>query len=86
MVQIVLIVVQKDNNHAPNLEIFLHGSKGVQWLLRNQLADGSWFVPTSAVPVQPHTFESFPNGWHQFISDAASVVLGDDGVTLHTAG
>jgi squalene-hopene/tetraprenyl-beta-curcumene cyclase len=46
--------------------------KGVEWLLRNQLSDGSWFAPTRAVPVQPHTFESFPNGWHQFISDAAS--------------
>ncbi len=47
--------------------------KGVQWLLRNQLADGSWFVPTKAVPVQPHTFESgFPHGWHQFMSTAAS--------------
>ena len=46
--------------------------KGVQWLLRNQLPDGSWFAPTRAVPIQPHTFESFPNGWHQFISDAAS--------------
>src|SRR6266550_1531716 len=46
--------------------------KGVQWLLRNQLADGSWFAPTRAVPVQPHTFESFPNGWHQFVSDAGS--------------
>jgi len=33
---------------------------------------GSWFAPTRAVPVQPHTFESFPNGWHQFVSDAAS--------------
>jgi len=46
--------------------------KGVQWLLKNQLPDGSWFAPSRAVPVQPHTFESFPNGWHQFISDAAS--------------
>jgi N-acyl-D-amino-acid deacylase len=47
--------------------------QGVQWLLRNQLADGSWFVPTRAVPVQPHTFESgFPHGWHQFVSDGAS--------------
>jgi ankyrin repeat protein len=46
---------------------------GVQWLLRNQLADGSWFMPTRAVPVQPHTFESgFPHGWHQFASDGAS--------------
>jgi len=47
--------------------------KGVQWLLRNQLEDGSWFMPTRAVPVQPHTFESgFPHGWHQFASDGAS--------------
>jgi ankyrin repeat protein len=46
---------------------------GVQWLLRNQLADGSWFVPTRAIPVQPHTFESgFPHGWNQFVSDGAS--------------
>jgi ankyrin repeat protein len=47
--------------------------KGVQWLLRNQLDDGSWFVPTLAVPVQPHTFESgFPHGWNQFASEAGS--------------
>jgi ankyrin repeat protein len=47
--------------------------RGVEWLLRNQLADGSWFMPTRAVPVQPHTFESgFPHGWHQFASDGAS--------------
>jgi ankyrin repeat protein len=47
--------------------------RGVEWLLRNQLADGSWFMPTRAVPVQPHTFESgFPHGWHQFASAGAS--------------
>jgi ankyrin repeat protein len=47
--------------------------KGVSWLLRNQLADGSWFMATRAVPVQPHTFESgFPHGWHQFASTGAS--------------
>lgn len=47
--------------------------KGVRWLLRNQLADGSWFMATRAVPVQPHTFESgFPHGWHQFASAGAS--------------
>jgi ankyrin repeat protein len=47
--------------------------RGVHWLLRNQLTDGSWFVPTRAVPVQPHTFESgFPHGWNQFVSDGAS--------------
>jgi ankyrin repeat protein len=48
-------------------------AKGVEWLLRNQLSDGTWFMPTRAVPVQPHTFESgFPHGWHQFASDSAS--------------
>ena len=47
--------------------------KGVRWLLLNQLADGSWFMPARAVPVQPHTFESgFPHGWHQFASTGAS--------------
>jgi hypothetical protein len=47
--------------------------KGVRWLLRNQLPDGSWFMPARAVPVQPHTFESgFPHGWHQFASAGAS--------------
>jgi ankyrin repeat protein len=47
--------------------------KGVRWLLGNQLDDASWFMPTRAVPVQPHTFESgFPHGWHQFASDGAS--------------
>jgi squalene-hopene/tetraprenyl-beta-curcumene cyclase len=47
--------------------------KGVRWLIGNQLDDGSWFMPTRAVPVQPHTFESgFPHGWHQFASDGAS--------------
>ena len=33
----------------------------------------SMFVPTLAVPVQPHTFETgFPHGWHQFASEAGS--------------
>jgi ankyrin repeat protein len=46
---------------------------GVKWLLQNQLPDGSWFVQTRALPVQPHTFElGFPGGWSQFISGEAS--------------
>jgi ankyrin repeat protein len=46
--------------------------RGIEWLLKNQLPDGTWFVPALAVPVQPHTFESFPHGWHQFASEAGS--------------
>jgi ankyrin repeat protein len=46
--------------------------KGIEWLLRNQLADGTWFVPTRATPLQPHFESGFPHGPSQFISDAAS--------------
>jgi hypothetical protein len=46
--------------------------KGIKWLLQNQLADGSWFVPTRATPVQPHFNTGFPHGASQFSSDAGS--------------
>ena len=46
--------------------------KGVQWLLRNQLSDGSWFVPARTIPIQPYFESGFPHGTHQWISDAAS--------------
>jgi hypothetical protein len=46
--------------------------KGVQWLLRNQLSDGSWFVPARTVPIQPYFESGFPHGHNQWISDAAS--------------
>lgn len=46
--------------------------KGVQWLLRNQLSDGSWFVPARTIPIQPYFESGFPHGMNQWISDAAS--------------
>lgn len=46
--------------------------KGGQWLLRNQLSDGSWFVPARTVPIQPYFESGFPHGKNQWISDAAS--------------
>ena len=46
--------------------------KGVQWLLRNQLADGTWFVPTRTTPGQPHFESGFPHGASQFSSDGGS--------------
>ncbi len=45
---------------------------GVRWLLGNQLADGSWFVPARTVPIQPYFESGFPHGAHQWISDAVS--------------
>jgi mono/diheme cytochrome c family protein len=47
-------------------------ARGVQFLLRTQLADGSWFVRSRAVPVQPFFESGFPHGRSQFISAAAT--------------
>jgi ankyrin repeat protein len=46
--------------------------KGVQYLLRTQLADGSWFVKTRALPIQPQFDASFPHGKDGWISAAAT--------------
>jgi ankyrin repeat protein/mono/diheme cytochrome c family protein len=46
--------------------------RGVQFLLRTQLADGSWFVQTRAIPIQPYFDAGFPHGTSQFISAAAT--------------
>jgi ankyrin repeat protein len=46
--------------------------RGVDYLLKTQLADGSWFVKTRALPIQQHFDSGFPHGKDQFISAAAS--------------
>jgi ankyrin repeat protein len=46
--------------------------RGVQFLLNRQLADGSWFVPRRALPVQPYFDAGFPHGRDQFVSTAAT--------------
>lgn len=46
--------------------------RGVQFLLNTQLADGSWYVKSRALPIQPHFESGFPHGKDQFISAAAS--------------
>ena len=46
--------------------------KGVQFLLKTQLADGSWFVKTRALPIQPQFDASFPYGKDSWISAAAT--------------
>ena len=45
---------------------------GVAFLLRTQLADGSWYVQTRALPVQAYFETGFPHGRDQFISAAAT--------------
>ena len=46
--------------------------KGVQYLLRTQLEDGSWFMRSRAFAFQPYFETGFPHGTNQFISAAAT--------------
>jgi ankyrin repeat protein len=46
--------------------------RGVDFLLRTQLADGSWFVRSRAIGFQPLFNADFPHGPDAFISAAAS--------------
>jgi ankyrin repeat protein len=46
--------------------------RGVDFLVKSQLADGSWYVPSRALPIQPYFESGFPHGRDQFISAAAT--------------
>jgi hypothetical protein len=45
---------------------------GVAYLLRTQEDDGSWLVPTRAIPINGYVESGSPHGKHQFISYAAT--------------
>jgi hypothetical protein len=46
--------------------------QGVRFLLKTQREDGSWYVRTRAIPLQPYFDSEFPHGRDQFISAAAT--------------
>ena len=46
--------------------------RGVAYLLRTQLDDGSWLVKSHSFPVQLYYETGFPHGRNQFISSAAT--------------
>jgi mono/diheme cytochrome c family protein len=46
--------------------------KGLEFLLRTQIDDGSWLVETGAVPIQAYFESGFPYGVNQWISAAAT--------------
>src|SRR5262249_47360458 len=46
--------------------------RGVEFLLKTQLEDGSWYVKSRAVPLQPYFEGGFPHGHDQWISAAAT--------------
>ena len=46
--------------------------RGVRFLLDMQLDDGSWYVRSRVIPIQPYFDSEFPHGKDQFISAAAT--------------
>jgi ankyrin repeat protein len=46
--------------------------RGIVFLLRTQLADGSWYVPTRSHQTQIYFESGFPHGVSQFVSAAAT--------------
>ena len=46
--------------------------RGAAYLLRTQLADGSWLVRSRAFPFQPYKESGFPHGKNQWISASGS--------------
>jgi len=46
--------------------------RGIQFLLNTQQEDGSWYVKTRALAVQPYFDNGFPYGFDQWISAAAT--------------
>jgi hypothetical protein len=45
---------------------------GTQFLLNTQLEDGSWYVKSRSIPIQPFFESGFPDGHDQWISAAAT--------------
>jgi ankyrin repeat protein len=46
--------------------------RGIEFLLKTQLEDGSWYVKSRAIPLQPFFESGFPHGHDQWISAAAT--------------
>ena len=46
--------------------------RGIEFLLKTQLEDGSWYVRSRSIPLQPYFESGFPHGHNQWISTAAT--------------
>jgi squalene cyclase len=46
--------------------------RGIEFLLKTQLEDGSWYVRSRAIALQPYFEGGFPHGNDQWISAAAT--------------
>jgi ankyrin repeat protein len=64
-----LVALRESGTIAPDAGAY---RKGLEYLLRTQIDDGSWVVETRAVPVQAYFESGFPYGVNQWISAAAT--------------
>jgi squalene cyclase len=46
--------------------------RGIEFLLKTQLTDGSWYVPSRCFPALEFSSSGFPHGRSQFISASAT--------------
>ena len=66
---VALMALLETNARTPNDPAV---QRGIQFLLRTQLADGSWHVARRTIPLQPYFDAGFPHGKDQFISASAT--------------
>ena len=64
-----LVALRESGACAPTDRAF---RKGIEFLLRTQIDDGSWIVESRAVPIQAYFESGFPYGVNQWISAAAT--------------
>jgi hypothetical protein len=64
-----LVALRQAAGIAVNSPAFKHG---VEFLMKTQLEDGSWYVRSRAIPLQPFFEAGFPHGHDQWISTAAT--------------
>jgi hypothetical protein len=64
-----LVALHQAGGLAPTHPAYV---RGVEFLLKTQLADGSWYVKSRSKPFQKYYESGFPHGNDQFISSAAT--------------
>ena len=65
----VLVALSMAGGVGPDDPVY---HRGLEFLIRTQKGDGSWFVKSRSRPFQTYFESGFPHGPDQFISAAAS--------------
>jgi ankyrin repeat protein len=64
-----LVALKEVGAVMPSDEVYKHGAR---FLMNTQMEDGSWYVRSRAIPLQPYFDAGFPYGLDQYISAAAT--------------